>query len=312
MKILIIPDVHGRDFWKYAKDHIDEVDKIIFLGDYLDPYPHEEITFNTTVENLKEIIQFKKDNNEKVVLLLGNHDLHYVYLEFMNCSRLNKARRNEMNLLFNNNEDLFHLICIEGDYLFSHAGIYQYWMNKYQLTIDDLLYESFPYYVLEDVSDYRGGFEPVGSCVWADITESFGQPLIDGYYQIVGHTQLTQYPQVGKDIACLDVRRPFLLDGNVLYDIEDNKKYLLRTKMIKCTPKPVKRGAILFEPKNYAEILETIGSHNMDEHQGQTLVNTKRHGWQNVYEGDYLVFDENDKLLKVLRPDDFRHNYDME
>lgn len=33
--ILIIPDVHGRTFWKYA---IDKYDKVIFLGDYLDPY----------------------------------------------------------------------------------------------------------------------------------------------------------------------------------------------------------------------------------------------------------------------------------
>ena len=43
-KILIIPDVHGRTFWHYAKDHVDEYDKIIFLGDYLDPYRYEGIT----------------------------------------------------------------------------------------------------------------------------------------------------------------------------------------------------------------------------------------------------------------------------
>lgn len=45
VKYLIIPDVHGRTFWKksvydYLENH-PEV-KIIFLGDYLDPYQYHE------------------------------------------------------------------------------------------------------------------------------------------------------------------------------------------------------------------------------------------------------------------------------
>ena len=44
-KILILPDIHGRPFWKDAVEkHFDECDKIVFLGDYLDAYPNEEIT----------------------------------------------------------------------------------------------------------------------------------------------------------------------------------------------------------------------------------------------------------------------------
>ena len=38
---LIIPDVHGRDFWKDAANRFPG--NIVFLGDYLDPYPLEEI-----------------------------------------------------------------------------------------------------------------------------------------------------------------------------------------------------------------------------------------------------------------------------
>ena len=42
MKILVIPDVHGRKFWRKAiADNVNQVEKIIFLGDYLDPYPRE-------------------------------------------------------------------------------------------------------------------------------------------------------------------------------------------------------------------------------------------------------------------------------
>ena len=42
MKVLVIPDVHSRKFWRKAiADNIGNVDKIIFLGDYLDPYENE-------------------------------------------------------------------------------------------------------------------------------------------------------------------------------------------------------------------------------------------------------------------------------
>ena len=41
-KILCISDIHGRKFWRQTvADNIDKVDKIIFLGDYLDPYQNE-------------------------------------------------------------------------------------------------------------------------------------------------------------------------------------------------------------------------------------------------------------------------------
>lgn len=88
-KILIIPDVHGRTFWKYAIDNIDKYDKVIFLGDYLDPYFWEVISFDFAISNFKEIIKFKRDNMDKVILLKGNHDWHYISLQFMDCSRLN-------------------------------------------------------------------------------------------------------------------------------------------------------------------------------------------------------------------------------
>ena len=37
-KVLIVPDVHGRKFWHKAKEMVAEVDQVVFLGDYLDPY----------------------------------------------------------------------------------------------------------------------------------------------------------------------------------------------------------------------------------------------------------------------------------
>ena len=41
-RLLVIPDLHGRKFWREAiANNIGQVDKVIFLGDYLDPYMNE-------------------------------------------------------------------------------------------------------------------------------------------------------------------------------------------------------------------------------------------------------------------------------
>ena len=56
-KILIIPDVHGRQFWKQAVAS-GEYDKVIFLGDYRDPYPDEQIDEQMAKDNFKEILSY--------------------------------------------------------------------------------------------------------------------------------------------------------------------------------------------------------------------------------------------------------------
>ena len=79
MKLLIVPDVHGRDFWRDpCYEHYNEFDKIIFLGDYLDHY-RDESTKEHDIETLKDIISFKKEHLDKVILLIGNHDCPYIW-----------------------------------------------------------------------------------------------------------------------------------------------------------------------------------------------------------------------------------------
>ena len=216
MKCLVVPDVHGRVFWKDAKDAITNVDKVIFLGDYLDPYSYEGITFEDAVTEFKDILAFKEAYPDKVVLLLGNHDMHYLITEFMNCSRLNMWRRVEIHDMFMNNIDKFQLIYETENYLFSHSGLYMEWMDKYELSLDDLKdYKTFlknRWETLQDVGRERGGWDKVGSCIWADIHESVENGLYSDKRQIVGHTQLSENPYITTKIACLDVRKCFILD----------------------------------------------------------------------------------------------------
>lgn len=101
-KIIIVPDVHGRTFWRLAKEKINEVDQVVFLGDYLDPYPVEGISPKKAIEELKKIIDFKKEFLEKVILLIGNHDYHYMNLlkEILPCSRYDfrNAQKNRTDI----------------------------------------------------------------------------------------------------------------------------------------------------------------------------------------------------------------------
>ena len=41
-RLIIIPDVHGRDFWRKAVCENPD-GEFVFLGDYLDPYGFEDI-----------------------------------------------------------------------------------------------------------------------------------------------------------------------------------------------------------------------------------------------------------------------------
>lgn len=214
-KILIVPDVHGRAFWHRALELVAQVDQIVFLGDYLDPYSHEGISFDLALEEFNKILEFKKEYPDLVTLLVGNHDMHYIIEDFMDCSRRNMAMLDQLHKLYNSNLDLFNLIHIEDDWLFSHAGVYKGWMDKYEFTLEDLNLKTFlgsHWPALEDLSMYRGGYNFVGSCIWADIRESAKNELFPGYKQVVGHTQLNDKPYITDKITCVDVRRCFILD----------------------------------------------------------------------------------------------------
>ena len=75
-KILIIPDLHGRTFWKESCYNWEG--KIIFLGDYHDPYGEYvdgEPDKAESLINLKELVAFVENRRKisDVICLLGNH-----------------------------------------------------------------------------------------------------------------------------------------------------------------------------------------------------------------------------------------------
>ena len=122
---IIIGDVHGSTYWKKAVEDNPSC-QTIFLGDYLDPY--ESISNELLINNLNEIIRLKKDKPEDIILLLGNHDLHYFCPDIPGTSgRYNYDIEEEVKALFTENLSLFTYAFQEGTRLFTHAGVSHDW-----------------------------------------------------------------------------------------------------------------------------------------------------------------------------------------
>ena len=223
--ILIIPDVHGRSFWREPVTS-EEFDHIVFLGDYLDPYPQEGITQRQAFENFKEIVELKQSAPKQVTLLLGNHDMHYYsqhYCRLVPKVRYNSSHAWKYKQFFAEHRSLFSLAyeinANDRRYLFTHAGITKEWYNLHHILIGDctahnlqsLLRAPNGYEVLAEMGAERGGHDKWGSIIWADVAEMEMTEPLPGIYQIFGHT-LDSEPIITNDWACLDCAHAFVLD----------------------------------------------------------------------------------------------------
>lgn len=224
-KVLIVPDVHGRLFWKDAIPKIDEVDLCVFLGDYVDPYAFEENAISGSepeqlVDNVKDIIKFAREHFPKVILLIGNHDAHYMCDSLdIRGTRYNPAIKNGLLRTFEQNSDLFHKCWAYNGILFSHAGVTKAWLsyNGYTGDFDNIneISSFIENSTIEDtaqVGTSRGGHYLSGGPLWADIRDHAYPEF--SFHQAIGHTQL---PNTGStacigNVTCYDSRSIHIIE----------------------------------------------------------------------------------------------------
>jgi hypothetical protein len=230
-EILIVPDIHGRNFWKPALDYKGTV---IFLGDYTDPYPQEGFTQDNAWQNLLKIVDFKKQNPDRVILLVGNHELHYYNRRYAG-GRFDSGYFEAYNEILTGKETagLFQICKQIDNYLFIHAGLTKGWydvhfneLSKLGNTPEEQVNNLFisNKMAFDEASMYRNGFHSAGSPLWADAFELLDEPehFDNSIIQIIGHTQLkNDEPFIKNNIHVMDNRQLYLLKN------DETVKYIL-------------------------------------------------------------------------------------
>ena len=214
-QIVIIGDTHSRSTAiEIIESHLKTAHKIILLGDYTDPY--DIISDKKVINHLSKIIKYKKQYPDKFVLLIGNHDMHYVYPD-MRCTRYNYKIATDLRDLFEENWKLFDISYQIDKYLFTHAGICSTWLDRHWLVFKSFglkedysninevindIHNSKMFYILHEVGSARSGIFPIisGGITWCDKSEiSDISEHLTGFHQYVGHNQVNNIETIGDD-----------------------------------------------------------------------------------------------------------------
>lgn len=207
MKVIALGDTHGRNAWKSITD-IEPADKIVFIGDYFDS--KEEISGEDQMENFKQIMQFKRENPEKVVLLFGNHDFHYLKSSDAKYAGHQPWFKNEIGELleFAINDNLLQMCFVIEQFMFSHAGVTKTWcrnnnINKYEADINNLFLSNPELFgFVKEPNFDKSGDNNYQSPIWVRPLSLSGDKL-DNYTHIVGHTMVDEI-MIRKDLIFID------------------------------------------------------------------------------------------------------------
>ena len=222
-RYLVIGDIHGRTIWKDIIEK-ENPDKVIFLGDYVST--HEGIPADQQLSNLEDILNYKEENSDKVVLLRGNHDIQHLGYYWAKCSGyylticqyMSESNFKERFL------KLTQWIYIDENLktIFSHAGVSQIWMDNSKIKsiyeINNLepseLFEFNP----ESFYDYYGD-SVTQPPIWIRPQALYECNIAD-WDQVVGHTPVI------KDI--INIREFTKNNRNIwLCDALNISKYLI-------------------------------------------------------------------------------------
>lgn len=195
LPIVVLGDIHGRSLWKSVVQQHPGC-RFVFLGDYCDPQepmPEEEV-----LANFEDIIRFKRQHPADVVLLLGNHDLHYLDGIPFRGSRYDGTLAWDIRQLIEGHRDDFQYAWQQDRLLFTHAGVSDLWFRMdFQgdlhsaRSVADQLNDPTPrqWVVMCQMGRSRGGDSLRGGIFWADRNETQCDPL-SGFRQYVGHSRV--------------------------------------------------------------------------------------------------------------------------
>jgi len=192
MKIVAIWDIHWLSTRKDILEKEKDFDLCVFIGDYFDN--RDGISGADEIENFKEICKLSK-NDKRVVLLLGNHDRHYMLWATQRFSWY----RSVQSLLawpilsaMRNNLEIRPRYIVD-DIIFSHAWLTNTRANKHNIDIqeytqDDMLFSALAFQHTDehDVSGTSINQWPLRVRPWY-VWYYLYHPV--HFKQVVGHTR---------------------------------------------------------------------------------------------------------------------------
>lgn len=202
MKIrVVIGDPHGR--WGYVKQIYDNVkpDEVIILGDYFDSFNIDAYTQRECYDN---IIKLRNEHLEKgkgdFIMLIGNHDFHYMDERFGRCSGWNPLTCSQADYPLCRDWENEVLQFVYVDYknftIYSHAGVSQKWFDSWckDKELEDI--NSLPSkafcFTFKEGGDYYGS-SVYNSPLWIRPEGLMKAPYVDyngdTWNQIFGHTE---------------------------------------------------------------------------------------------------------------------------
>ena len=200
---LVIGDVHGRlskveKFLKYKPKETH-----IFTGDYVDSFI---VSDSTILHTLKAVIE------SEAILLLGNHDIHYLTNPPFMCSGYNHYLAKVINEIMEDNIDRFTPAVEIDGFIITHggisAGLSQRKIAMTECPVSEILIAEWkdflarrgldeqPYHSklnkqshspIFNIPHCRGGSDPFGGIFWADYRdeEFYNIPQIFGHSKTV-------------------------------------------------------------------------------------------------------------------------------
>lgn len=225
MKTLVIPDIH-QDLAGLNKifklENLESFDEIIFLGDWFDSFyePPKVASFKDTCLFLRDLVWNNKHG--KMIFLIGNHDLAYIYNNKKNgyssviksntywCSGVTKSKISTFRQVFYDKSlrdewfiENFKIAHYSQGWFFSHAGIVDRQI-PYAFTVEEVIDKVLPDVwlnfrnitycqnaLISAVGVARGGLDNVGGLLWLDYHNEFkASPNIGK--QVFGHSYVPE------------------------------------------------------------------------------------------------------------------------
>jgi len=184
MNLLIIPDIHTKvDLAQRIIDkHINEVDQVVLLGDYVDEWNDNAAIMLHTLEYVG-----KWQQNDRIVLLCGNHEAAYMHPR-MRCRGWDEAKQWAWDLsiqLKKFDPKGFATHWYVDDLLLTHAGLAEGRDLISQVDKLGSFIQNNIYHVDLDYHFRDGGLNDIGSIITS--RPQYNTPSRK-YKQIFGHT----------------------------------------------------------------------------------------------------------------------------